>query len=60
MAFGTDESVLFVEVSLIQRCPDREIPLYIYVCIYVYTSVIGGIVVLCFMGSLVMSTSFIT
>ena len=49
-----------MKVSLIQRCPYREIPLYIYVCIHVYTSVIGGIVVLCFMGSLVMSTSFIT
>ena len=28
MAFGTDESVLFMEVSLIQRCPYREVPLY--------------------------------
>ena len=28
--FGTDESVLFIEVSSIQRCPDREVPLYIY------------------------------
>ena len=25
MAFGTDESVLFIEVSLIQRCPYREV-----------------------------------
>ena len=24
MAFETDESVLFIEVSSIQRCPDRE------------------------------------
>ena len=24
MAFETDESVLFIEVSLIHRCPDRE------------------------------------
>ena len=28
MAFGTGESVLFMEVSLIQRCPGREVPLY--------------------------------
>ena len=26
MAFGTDESVLFREVSLIQGCPYREVP----------------------------------
>ena len=25
MSFETDESVLFIEVSSIQRCPDREI-----------------------------------
>ena len=31
MAFVTDESVLFIEVSSIQRCPYREIPLYIYI-----------------------------
>ena len=27
MVFRTDESVMFMEVSLIQRCPDREVPL---------------------------------
>ena len=27
VAFGTDESVLFIEVSLIQRCPYSEVPL---------------------------------
>ena len=27
MSFGTDESVLFIEVSSIQMCPDMEIPL---------------------------------
>ena len=27
----TDESVLFIEVSLIQKCPYREVPLYIYI-----------------------------
>ena len=37
MAFGTDESVLFIEVSLIQRCPYREVPLYV-LYIHVYTS----------------------
>ena len=26
MAFGTDKSVLFREVSLIQGCPYREVP----------------------------------
>ena len=30
MALGTDESVLFVEVSSIQVCPDREVPLNMY------------------------------
>ena len=42
MALGTDERVLFIEVSLIQRCPDRErfhcilvyTPTYLYVCTY--------------------------
>ena len=28
VAYGTDESVLFMEVSSIQWCPDREVPLY--------------------------------
>ena len=28
MSFGTDESVLFIEVSLIHRCSYREVPLY--------------------------------
>ena len=28
MAFRTEENVLFREVSLIQRCPYREVPLY--------------------------------
>ena len=29
MAFETDEGVLFIEVSFIQRCPHREVPLYV-------------------------------
>ena len=28
--FGTDESVLFMEVSSIQGCPYRGVPLYIW------------------------------
>ena len=32
MAFGADESVLFIEVFLIQRCANREAPLYIIIC----------------------------
>ena len=28
VGFETDENVLFIEVSLIQRCLDREVPLY--------------------------------
>ena len=35
MTFETDESVLFIEVSLIQRCPDRER----FHCIYIYCSI---------------------
>ena len=31
VTFGTDESVLFREVSLIQECPYREVPLYVYI-----------------------------
>ena len=31
VVFETDESVLFIEVFLIQRCPYREVPLYIHV-----------------------------
>ena len=38
VAFGTDESVLFIEVSSIQGCLYREVPLYIHIlhllCIY--------------------------
>ena len=37
MACGTGESVLFIEVSLIQRCPYREVPLYIQSCIVLYS-----------------------
>ena len=38
MALGTDESVLFIEVSSIQRYPDREVPLYtVSMCIYTGT-----------------------
>ena len=29
VAFGTDKHLLFMEVCLIQRCPDREVPLYL-------------------------------
>ena len=45
VAFGTDESVLFIEVSLIQECPDRERYTYVYIyqsCvmhIYMYNNV---------------------
>ena len=35
VAFGTDESVLFIVVSSIQRCPDREI--YSIMLGYVHT-----------------------
>ena len=28
MVFETHESVLFMEVSFIQMCPDSEVPLY--------------------------------
>ena len=30
VSFGTDESVLFIEVSSIQRCFYREVPFYLY------------------------------
>ena len=33
VAFGTGESVLFIEVSLIQRCPYREVPPYCFIVI---------------------------
>ena len=29
VSFGTDKHLLFMEVCLIQRCPDREVPLYL-------------------------------
>ena len=34
MILGEEESVLFREVSLFQGCPYREVPLYMYVRIY--------------------------
>ena len=51
MSFGTDERVLFIEVSKILQCSDREDPLYVYVCvathrcvcmyIHVYTDILS-------------------
>ena len=44
MAFGTDESVLFIELSSIRKCPYREVPLYtsLYMLILTSYSVCGG------------------
>ena len=40
VSFETDESVLLIEVSSIQRCPyrerEREVPLYIYTTCTMY------------------------
>ena len=37
VVFGTDESDLFIEVSLIQGCPYRVVPLWLKVIQWQYT-----------------------
>ena len=49
VASVTDESVLFMEVFLIQWCPYREAPntVYIYLYMYIYSMCCIGSVELC-------------
>ena len=46
MAFGSDESVLFIELSLIQGCPYREVPLCTHTHIHMYVHVLCVVLLL--------------
>ena len=45
VAFGTDESVLFIEVSFIQECPIEKFHLLCYIIAMYYIYIIGMYVV---------------
>ena len=46
VAFETDQSILFIKVSLIQRYPYRDVSLYMYdfiiLCVHLYKCLNAG------------------